>query len=84
MSLHHGCLAGKVGCRHVETGVKTTDMCFFGATCHRHVGRHVGNTTQQAVGKGTTIVGPTCHLLTCWPPCRRDVDRHVFVMPICC
>jgi hypothetical protein len=39
-------------------------------TCRRHVGRHVGNTTQKAVGRGT---GPTCHsmslsdmLAICW------------------
>ncbi len=40
---------------------------FVGATCRQHVGRHVGKTTQKAVGKGTAGVGPTCHLLTCWP-----------------
>jgi hypothetical protein len=39
-------------------------------TCCRHVGQHVGNTTQQAVGRGT---GPTCHSMSladmsaiCW------------------
>jgi hypothetical protein len=29
--------------------------------CHRHVGRHVGDTTQKAVGRGT---GPTCHSMS--------------------
>ncbi len=39
---------------------------FVGPTCHRHVGGHDGDTTQKNVGRGTTNVGPTCHLLTCW------------------
>ncbi len=30
-------------------------------TCRRHVGRHVGDTTQKAVGKGTR---PTCHSMS--------------------
>jgi hypothetical protein len=30
-------------------------------TCCRHVGQHVGNTTQKAVSSGT---GPTCYSLT--------------------
>ncbi len=30
-------------------------------TCCRHVGRHVGNTTQKAVGRGTE---PTCHSMS--------------------
>ncbi len=58
--------AGKVGCWRVKTGVETTDV-FVGATCRQHVGQHVSNTTQKTVGKGTAGVGPTCHLLTCWP-----------------
>ncbi len=39
---------------------------FVRPTCHQHVGRHVGNTTQKAVGRGTANVGPICHLPTCW------------------
>jgi hypothetical protein len=30
-------------------------------TCCRHVGQHVGNTTQKAVGRGA---GPTCHSMS--------------------
>ncbi len=53
-------LAGKVGCRHVEMRVKMTDVSVR-PTCCRHVGRHVGATTQKAVGRGTR---PTCHSMS--------------------
>ncbi len=31
-----------------------------------HVGRHVGDTTKNGVGRGTDNVEPTCHVQICW------------------
>ncbi len=56
--------AGIVRCQRIETGVKSTNICLLG----QHVGQHIANTTQKAVGRGTTRVGPTFHLLT-WRRC---------------
>ncbi len=47
---------------------------FVGPTCCWHVGQHVGNTTQKTVGKGTTSVRLTCHLLTFWHCVSRMSD----------
>jgi hypothetical protein len=61
-------LAGKVGCRHVKS--QNDRHVSVRPTCCRHVGQHVGDTTQKAVGRGT---GPMCHSMSladmsaiCW------------------
>ncbi len=61
-------------------------------TCCRHVGRHVDNTKQKAVGRGTR---PTCHSMslaymsvTCrqhaclshWHLCRASLFRHCLLL----
>ncbi len=47
-------------------------MC-VGPTCCRHVGRHVGNTTNNGAGRGTDNVAPTCHVRIC----RQHVGRKL-------
>jgi hypothetical protein len=37
-----------------------------GPTCRQHVGRHVGDTTKNGVGRGTDNVAPTCCVWICW------------------
>ncbi len=58
--------AGKVGCQHVKTRVKTTDMCLSGW----HVADMLANMSATRHKKLSTGVpgqhDTACYLLTCW------------------